>query len=78
MSQLYIFAGLVKEIDRLQKDLDAARTGTGFYMAKENFQLLQDAIIAVTGEQISPEELAVQKAVRIKSLGKNCEVEFLF
>lgn len=63
------FIGLVKEIDRLQRDLDAARTGTGFYVNKENYQKLLDAIMAITGQQITAEELECKKAERIQNLG---------
>lgn len=59
----------MKEIDRLQRDLDAARTGTGFYVNKENYQRILDAIMAVTGEEITVEELEYKKAERISSLG---------
>nr|XP_023021818.1 kinesin-like protein KIF11-B [Leptinotarsa decemlineata] len=67
--------GLVKEIDRLQKDLDAARSGTGFYVDKENYQRMIDAITAVTGEQITPEELASKKAERISNLKEYMEAK---
>lgn len=56
---------------RLQKDLDAARSGTGFYVDKENYQKMLDAISAVTGETISADELTARKAERIKNLGSN-------
>ncbi|KAG5898201.1 hypothetical protein JTB14_005581 [Gonioctena quinquepunctata] len=67
--------GLVKEIDRLQKDLDAARSGTGFYVDKDNYQRMLDAIMAVTGEQITPEELASKKAERISNLKEYMEAK---
>ncbi|CAH1104663.1 unnamed protein product [Psylliodes chrysocephalus] len=68
MTKHQIIDGLVKEIDRLQKDLDAARSGTGFYVDKENYQKMLDAISAVTGETISADELTARKAERIKNL----------
>lgn len=71
MDDNHVFAGLVKEIDRLQKDLDAARTGTGFYVNKDNYQRILDSIMAVTGEQITAEELECKKVERIHNLGKS-------
>ncbi|XP_072376972.1 kinesin-like protein KIF11 [Diabrotica undecimpunctata] len=68
MTKNEVIEGLVKEIDRLQKDLDAARSGTGFYVNKENFDKMIDAIVAVTGEHITADELMDRKAERIKNL----------
>ncbi|XP_056631662.1 kinesin-like protein KIF11-A isoform X1 [Diorhabda sublineata] len=68
MTKHEIINSLVEEIDRLQKDLDAARSGTGFYVDKDNYQKMLDAIIAVTGENITAEELTEKKAERIKQL----------
>ncbi|XP_050511959.1 kinesin-like protein KLP2 [Diabrotica virgifera virgifera] len=63
-----VIEGLVKEIDKLQKDLDAARSGTGFYVNKENYEKMIDAIIAVTGEHLTTDELMDRKAERIRNL----------
>lgn len=68
MTKHEIINSLVEEIDRLQKDLDAARSGTGFYVDKDNYQKMLDAIMAVTGETITAEELTEKKAERIKQL----------
>ncbi|CAH1184025.1 unnamed protein product [Phaedon cochleariae] len=73
MTKHEMIDGLVKEIDRLQKDLDAARSGTGFYVDKENYQRLLDAIMSVTGEQVTHEELSHKKAERIKNLEEHMQ-----
>lgn len=59
----------MKEIDRLQKELDAARAGTGFYVNKENYQRLIDAVKAVTGEEVTSEDLDCKRVERIANLG---------
>nr|CAH7741332.1 unnamed protein product [Callosobruchus chinensis] len=61
---------LVKEIEVLQKDLDAARQGTGFYVDRLNYQMIVDAVYAVTGEEFTAEEIAERKAQRISNLEK--------
>uniref|UniRef100_A0A6P7FK00 Kinesin-like protein n=1 Tax=Diabrotica virgifera virgifera TaxID=50390 RepID=A0A6P7FK00_DIAVI len=68
MTKNEVIEGLVKEIDKLQKDLDAARSGTGFYVNKENYERMIDAIVAVTGEHLTADELMDRKAERIKNL----------
>ncbi|CAG9854948.1 unnamed protein product [Phyllotreta striolata] len=63
-----IIEELTSEIERLQKDLDAARSGTGFYVDKENYQRVLDAVMAITGEPLTLSEMANRKVERIKSL----------
>ncbi|CAH1990242.1 unnamed protein product [Acanthoscelides obtectus] len=61
---------LVKDIEVLQRDLDAAREGTGFYVDRVNYQRIVDAVYAVTGEEFTHDEIAERKAQRISKLEK--------
>ncbi|KAJ8951945.1 hypothetical protein NQ318_013613 [Aromia moschata] len=64
----YASCGLLTEIDRLQKDLDAAHDKSGFYVNKDNYQKLIDGMEAVTGEKLTIEEIARKQSKRIEEL----------
>nr|CAI5852497.1 unnamed protein product [Callosobruchus analis] len=69
-SKNQLIEDLVREIEVLQRDLDAARQGTGFYVDRVNYQVIVDAVYAVTGEEFTAEEIAERKAQRISNLEK--------
>nr|CAI5842972.1 unnamed protein product [Callosobruchus analis] len=69
-SKNQLIEDLVQEIEVLQRDLDAARQGTGFYVDRVNYQMIVDAVYAVTGQEFTAEEIADRKAQRISNLEK--------
>ncbi|KAJ8945642.1 hypothetical protein NQ314_009177, partial [Rhamnusium bicolor] len=68
LTKAQMMQGLLNEIDRLQRDLDAARDKSGFFVNKENYQKLIDSVEAVTGEKLTMEEVSRKQARRIEEL----------
>ncbi|KAJ8984488.1 hypothetical protein NQ317_006148 [Molorchus minor] len=68
MTRTQVIQGLMNDIERLQKDLEAARDKSGFYVDKTNYEELIAQIDAVTGEKLGYEDITRKQTKRISQL----------